>query len=85
MFCREAKFLLKNDDDAVILIDRLMYWMKRYFELPSVADDRLIWTKELLEARAIAKPLPPTKKQIFGVLMRNKSVIRDETGKHQKW
>ena len=77
---------MKNDDDAVVIIDRLLYWMRRYFELPSVGDDRVVWTNESLQQMVAATPSTPTKKLIFGIRLHNKKVVREKTWKkYKKW
>ena len=82
MFCKNVNYLIKNDEDSVIILDRLLYWIKRYFALPSVNDDRVIWTKEQL---GNLTELPPTKKLIFGVRIHESNVIRFNYGKFGKW
>ena len=58
-FCKEAKYFMKNDDDVVIHIERLKYWVENIYPKTMVEqnEEKLIFGSIQENKRPIRDPL----------------------------
>lgn len=70
MFCKSAKFLVKNEKESVILPERLSYWIERNFSKMGMAEDGT-----MVE---LSKQPEASRKFIIGHPNANFAVVRDQ-------
>ena len=70
MFCKSAKFLVKNEKESVILPERLGYWIERNFSKMGMAEDGTMVD--------LSKQPEASRKFIVGHPNANFAVVRDQ-------